>query len=155
MHRLGYALSSGTLAGVGSAAAVMAVAQREGKVPWQPLNGTSHWLWGARAGSVPKMDGPHTAVGAATHQASAMFWGAIFGAWIGRSPRPGTGEIIAKAAVTGAVAAVVDYGLVPRRATPGWEHAVSNRGVAAGFVGLAAGLALGALLVRPARQPYR
>jgi len=39
------------------------------------------------------------------------------------------------------VAAVVDYGLVPKRFTPGWEDPLPIRSIAGGFAGLALGLA--------------
>lgn len=148
MQTLRYILSCGTWAGLGSAAAVAAAARHEGRSPLQPLNATSHWIWGPPAGTVSRVDVKHTAVGGATHQLSGMFWGALFGWWAGRRHRSRS-ELICGAVAAGAVAAITDYGLMPRRLTPGWEHAVSGRGVAAGFVGLVGGLAIGALMVRP------
>jgi hypothetical protein len=45
-----------------------------------------------------------------------------------------------------AIAAAVDYGMVPKRLTPGWEDVLSKRSIAVTYVALAAGLALGALV---------
>jgi hypothetical protein len=56
--------------------------------------------------------------------------------------------VVLGAAGTAAIAGAVDYGLVPRRLSPGWEHALPPRGVAAGFAALGLGLALGALVTR-------
>jgi hypothetical protein len=53
--------------------------------------------------------------------------------------------------MTAGVAASVDYLAMPRRLTPGWELALSGRGVGLTFVGLALGLAGGVLLGRAAR----
>ncbi|MFC7704818.1 hypothetical protein ACFQXB_11490 [Plastorhodobacter daqingensis] len=149
MNRLRYMLAAGALAGPGAALALACAARQEGKRPWQPLNGTSHWARGPGAGRRRDLDLRHTGLGAVTHHAAGLFWGMIYGAWLGRRDRPGNGRILGGAVTVAALAAVVDYGLVPRRLTPGWEHAVSPRGVALGFAGMAAGLALGAVLARP------
>jgi hypothetical protein len=45
------------------------------------------------------------------------------------------------AAAVSAVAYVTDYHLVPRRLTPGWEHRVSGKSLAAVYGVLALGLA--------------
>lgn len=45
-----------------------------------------------------------------------------------------------------ATAALVDYGIVPRRLSPGWEGPLPPASVPGGFVGLFAGLVLGGLL---------
>lgn len=57
-------------------------------------------------------------------------------------------KLAAKAALVSGVAAFVDYGMMPKRLTPGWEHAVGGRGVVAGFAALALGLLAGALVTR-------
>jgi len=44
------------------------------------------------------------------------------------------------------LAAIVDYGLLPKNLTPGWEEPLPVRSVAGGFGGLALGLALGGLI---------
>lgn len=136
-------IASGIGAGALSLAGVMAAAELEGQPAVRPLNATSHWLWGPRAGQVRSIDGRHTAVGFATHQASAFWWAMVYAGLLSRQPSPA--EIVGKAALTAGIAAVVDYGLIHRRLTPGWELAVSPAGVRSAFAGLALGLALGAL----------
>ena len=59
--------------------------------------------------------------------------------------------IVVGGAATAALAATVDYLAMPRRLTPGWELALSIRSIGLTFVGLALGLAGGALLARSLR----
>jgi hypothetical protein len=146
-------LASGLGAGALSLAAVAASAVVEGQPAVRPLNATSHWLWGDPAGKVRAVDIRHTAVALATHQASAFWWAGVFAAML--SPRPSAGEIAGKAALTAGIAAVVDYGLIHRRLTPGWELAVSSAGIRSAFAGLALGLALGALATNRPRRRHR
>jgi hypothetical protein len=47
--------------------------------------------------------------------------------------------------------AVVDYGITPKRLTPGWELTLSKPSMAGAFAGLALGLAAGALASRRVR----
>jgi hypothetical protein len=53
-----------------------------------------------------------------------------------------------KAALISALAAGVDYGLTPRRLTPGWENVLSKPAMALTYGAMALGLAAGALLNR-------
>ncbi|MFN4098979.1 MAG: hypothetical protein ACK4GT_04305 [Pararhodobacter sp.] len=139
---------------IGSVAALSVVTtlgilgRREGRSVLSPINATSHILHGDRAGEVDHADAAHTIPGALINHASAIFWALPYTWWLSRRNDRSVGEIALGAAATGAVAGLVDYGIVPRRLTPGWEHAVSPRTVAAGFGALALGLALGALMSR-------
>jgi hypothetical protein len=47
-----------------------------------------------------------------------------------------------------AIAAVVDYGVAPKRLTPGWELVLNKRSIVAAYGALALGLAAGALLTQ-------
>jgi hypothetical protein len=145
-------LLAGTGASLGSALAAMLAARAEGEGALQPLNATSHWLHGPEAGDVEEFDAAHSGVGIGTHHLSAMFWAAPYALWLASEPERSTGEIVGGAIATAAVAATVDYGLMPRRLSPGWELALRPRGMVAAFAGLAAGLAGGALLARALRR---
>jgi hypothetical protein len=148
-------LVAGTGGGLASALVAAAMARREGRGVLQPLNATSHWVHGHRVGNVADLDVAHSGVGIVTHALSALLWAVPFSIWLAREPdRSGT-EILGGAAATAAVAAAVDYLAMPRRLTPGWELALSCRGVGLTFVGLALGLAGGALLARAARGQHR
>jgi hypothetical protein len=143
---------SGTLASLAMTAALSALARQERRGALQPINATSHWLHGERAGAVAQADAAYTAVGYATHHASAWFWALLFERWLLAHPPPTTLALIKDAAAMSAVAAVVDYALVPKRLTPGWETVLSKRAIAATYAVMAVALAGGALLSQRSRQ---
>lgn len=140
-------LAAAVGAGLGSAFAAAAVARSAGKGALQPLNATSHWLHGPEAGRVRGVDATHSGVGIATHALSALFWAVPYALWLGRKPVRSDAGIVGGAAVTTLVAAAVDYLVMPRRLTPGWELAIGRTGTALTFAGLGLGLAAGALAV--------
>ncbi len=145
MNTLQRASISGSLASVAIALTLAVLARREGKQVLQPINATSHWLHGNRASRVQKADAAHTLVGYLTHHASAVFWAYLFERWLG-SRRRGILAVVPRAAAMSGIAAAVDYGVVPRRLTPGWEHVVSNRSLKTAYVVMGLALAAGALL---------
>ena len=147
-HLLASTFVTGSVAGVVSTAALAAFAKAEGKRAPQPTNATSHWLQGQEAGKIDRVDLEHTAVGFATHQASALFWALPFEAWLGSHPPRSNMELLRNAAVVSAIAAAVDYGVTPKRLTPGWELTLSKHSIVGAFVSLAVGLVAGALLAR-------
>jgi hypothetical protein len=103
-----------------------------------PLSASSHWLFGNQNIKLDRFDPQQTLT---THHASSIFWALVyeFGA-VGLGPNRSRG---AAAGPTAVFAAFLDYGLLPRRLTPGWELALSKRSVSAGFLLLGLGLALG------------
>lgn len=136
---------SGSAAGALVVLGLALFARREGKHPLQPVNATSHWLHGKRAARIRRADLKHTLVGYLTHHASAVFWGLLFEWLLGRG-RPTAKRIITASISTVAIAGATDYGLVPKRLTPGWEDVVSPRAVATSFAVMAFGFALAASL---------
>lgn len=140
-----YALYCGAAAGVASSAAVMLDSMARGRSPWQPVNATSHWLWGSEAGTRRRPDFAHTVTGLATNQSAAMFWGAIFGAWLSSQPPRTMAQMARDAAIMGAIATTLDYGILPRRLSPGWELAGGTRLAALGMTATVLGLAAGGL----------
>lgn len=140
-------LLTGSVASAVSTIALGALAKIEGK-NFRPTNSTSHWLHGDEAGSNGRVDVAHTPIGYATHQASALFWALRFEAWLSSHPPRSSTELLKDAAVMSAIAGVVDYGIVPKSPTPGWELTLSKKSVAAAFVSLAIGLAAGAMVSR-------
>lgn len=144
-------LVSGSVAGVVTAGVNGALAAQRGRPPWQPVNATSHWLHGDAAGDFPGVDAAHTGVGLATHQGSAVFWAFVFETWLANRPPRGPAEMLRDATVMSGIAALVDYGLVPKRVTPGWEEVLPPRSIAVTYAALALGLAAGALLSRSMR----
>jgi hypothetical protein len=139
---------TGTVAGLASAAALALLAKAAGKGAAQPINATSHWLHGDSAAEFDELDAAHTLVGFATHYASAVFWALPFEYWRARRRPPSTGALVRGACTTSAVAAAVDYGLTPKRLTPGWELVLGKRSLAVTYGVLALGLACGAKLAQ-------
>ena len=112
-------LCAGLLGSLGSALAAAAAARAAGLAALQPLNATSHWLHGQRAGRYRGIDASHTGVGVLTQIASSTFWAVPFAVWLRRHPDRTAREIIAGGAGTAAIAAAVDYLTMPRRINPG------------------------------------
>lgn len=156
MHKISQLLVStlvtGTVASIVSTAALAAMSKAEGKRAVQPTNSTSHWLHGENAGSVEEMDMPHTGTGLATHHASAVFWALPFEAWLASHPPRSNIELMRNASVMAVVAAIVDYGIVPKRLTPGWELTLSQKSIIGAFASLAVGLTAGALVSQELRS---
>jgi hypothetical protein len=140
------ALVTGSVASVVSTIALAALAKAEGKSGVQPTNSTSHWLHGEDAGRQENVDLAHTGVGFATHHASALFWALPFEAWLASNPPRSRARLLGDAVVMSAIAAAVDYGVTPKRLTPGWELALTKRSMVGAFASLALGLTAGALL---------
>jgi hypothetical protein len=139
---------SGTVASTFSTAALVLLARAEGRGAAQPTNATSHWLYGDRAAQCDRIDTAHTLVGYATHHASALFWAVPFEIWLAVRPPGSSVELFRRAGLIAGIAAGVDYGLTPRRLTPGWELVLSKKSVSATFAALALGLAAGAVIAR-------
>lgn len=145
------ALVSGTIASAVSAAVLGLLAKLEGQAPVQPINATSHWLHGKEAGRVKDIDLEHTGTGYATHHAACVMWACLFETLRAAAPDARPARIMRDATLVSVVAAVVDYGLVPKRLTPGWEEPLPIRSLAGGFAGLALGLAIGGLVTSRGR----
>lgn len=151
--RAGLAASvSGSIASIVSTATLAALARAEGKGALQPTNSTSHWLHGSFAGQVREMDVPHTLTGYATHHASAIFWAFPFERWLQTRPPRSPGQMLIDAAGMSVIAAAVDYGLAPKRFSPGWEDVLSVRSIGIAYGALALGLAAGALVTQGLRD---
>ncbi len=142
------ALVSGTLASVLSTAVLAVLGRSELGKPVAPTNATSHWLWGDRAYAEHDASLKHTAVGYATHHASAVMWATIFERWLNYSGTFRPSEIVRDAAAMTAIASFVDYQLTPPRLRPGFEQHLSRGELLGVFAAFGAGLALGAVVNR-------
>jgi hypothetical protein len=142
------ALVTGTVTSVVSTAALALLAKAEGQGTLQPTNATSHWLHGDEAARHDEFDVAHTLLGYATHHASAIFWAVPFEAWLAVRPPSTPADLLRNACAMSAIAAAVDYGVTPKRLTPGWELVVSKNSMVATYGAMALGLAAGALVAR-------
>lgn len=145
-------LVSGTLAGLFSAATLLAAGRRDAGSAVAPINAESHWLWGDESLREDRPTLRHTAAGLVTHQLSTVFWATLF-AWArgGRRPVRSAAEALAGGLATSAAAAAIDYTLVPKRLTPGFEHRLSKPSMVGVFAAIAGGIAVGSLLLRERR----
>lgn len=123
---------------VAVALALPALSMAQGRGALAPINASSHWLWPGAG-----RDGFHpaeTGVGLATNLAAAAMWGGVMALALRRTRSP-----MATAAAVATGAALLDYGLLPRRLSPGWEKALPKGAVGAAFAAMAIGMLAGTL----------
>jgi hypothetical protein len=128
---------SGTAVALVTTAVLSLIAQARGRHPVETINATSHWFWGDKAARTRAVDGKHTAVGFVTHHLASMLWASVF--QFLRRASPGRSPLTDAAGVT-ALAAVVDYAVVPKRLTPGWEKVVPPAAIALAYGAMMIGL---------------
>jgi len=142
-------LLAGTLASIFSTAVLAITGRRETGSAAAATNAVSHWYWGDTAFDRQEADLPHTALGYLTHHGAATFWATLYAALASRQPASRTTPgLLLGAAATSATAYFVDFKLTPHRFTPGYEHRISTEALLAVHLGLAVGLAAGALALR-------
>jgi hypothetical protein len=140
---------SGTAVSIVSTIALALAAKAEGRHPVRPTNATGHWFRGDEAAASRKFDAKHTVLGFATHEGASVFWAALFQALRKLTPgRPAAADAVA----VSALAVFVDYLVVPKRLTPGWEKVLTPRSIGLAYGGMA--LALWATS-SPTRKPDR
>jgi hypothetical protein len=141
------ALISGSIACVATLAAAALLGARERGSAVAPINATSHILWGEEAAQARAPDLKHTLPGVALNEGACVFWAAFYEKAFGR--RAERGDVAAAVVGGGAIAALaylVDYHLVSKRLTPGWELQLSRRSIAVMYAALALSFPLRGLL---------
>ena len=147
---LARAVLTSAAASAASAAALMLFGAREGRGALSPLNASSHWLFGdGAARREPSL--ARTGIGLLTHHGATLFWSTILEKALGPGKRS-LPELAVMGALTSGLAATVDYLLLPRRLSPGWELALTRKSMAGAFAAMAAGLAAGAFAARSATR---
>lgn len=148
------ALISGAVASLLSTAVLALCGQIENRRPAGPVNGPSQWVYGRRAARVCTPSWRHTLTGFLVHHLTATGWALLhertFGGRKAQQPLP---RRLGRAAVTAAVANVVDFQLTPKRLRPGFETQLSRKSLFAVYAAFAIGLALVAPRERPAGKP--
>ena len=152
-HALREGVFTGSLASLLSTAYLVWAGQRRGQ-PAAPVNAPSHWIFGDGALREDEPSKLFTLTGFGIHHAASIFWGVLHAkAWgckaYAKRPLPAA----AGALTASAVACLVDYKLTPPRLSPGFEHRLSIKELAAVYGCFAVGLAVGSmLLARRARH---
>ena len=150
---LAQGLVAGSLASVLSMAGAALASRRQTGSAAAATNAVSHWLWGDESLYRNSTTLTYTGVGYATHHAASVFWGTLHALAAHNRPALQTPKGIALGALaTSVVAAVVDYQVVPRRFTPGFEHRLSTGAMVGIYALLAVGLGAGALAMRRQRD---
>lgn len=129
----GRTLFSGSVAAVTTSVVLALRARAEGRHPVQPINATSHWYLGESVGRWRAVDLRHTFGGLVTHHAASLLWAGMFeGLRLWRPRHSPVGDAVA----VSALAALVDYAVVPKRLTPGWETVVRPQSIALTYVAM-------------------
>jgi hypothetical protein len=148
MGILARALVSGTLA----AAAVTAVASLSSRRSTgsyaSAMNATSHVLWGREAAMRNSASLKYTGTGVLANLGASVFWALLYEALKGRAGKPHVAGSLGRALLVSGAAYVVDYHVVPKRFTPGFELRLPGRALAAIYAALAFGLSCRELLRR-------
>jgi hypothetical protein len=143
------AFVAGSLGSLLSSAVLLAAGRRDAGSAAAPVNAVSHWLWDRESLRTDAVDWKHTAAGYATHHGASVFWAALHAAAAEGRPALRTPQAaVTGAVVTSALANLVDYCVVPKRLTPGFEHKLSTGAMVGVYGALALGLAAGAWLMR-------
>jgi hypothetical protein len=142
--------AAGSAASAASAAALLFAGQRETGHPAAPVNAISHWVWDRPAYRQDPPSLRHTLVGYLVHHGASVFWATLYAAaWARRREQRRAPAALATAAAAAAVACFVDLRMTPERLTPGYEHRLSGKAMAAVYVCFAVGLAAGAIAAGP------
>lgn len=142
---LARAAAAGSFAGLVTTAAVAAAGARYTGSAAAPINATSHVLWGDDAGRTDAVDVKHTLPGVLINVGAGVFWALVHALVLERLPRRDRATAAASGAAVAGLAYVVDYHLIPRRLSPGWELRLPRKSVALGFVVLGLSLAAAGL----------
>lgn len=146
-----YSLIPGSLAALAVFAAIALSGRRDSGSAIAPINATSHVIWGDRAAAMERPTLRHTLPGILINLGSSMWWALVFRKLFGKSvDRRGAGAAIAGGVATAGLAYCVDYHLMPKRLTPGWEMRISNRSLLMSMAAMGLGLGLGAIIARRA-----
>jgi hypothetical protein len=135
------ALISGTLAAAAVMLAASLASRRATGSYASALNATSHFLWGDRAARRHGYSMKYTGIGFAANYGASVFW-ALFYEALGSGKRRGAARALRDGALVSALAYAVDYHVVPKRLTPGFELRLPDRALAGVYAALAVGLAL-------------
>ena len=138
-------LLDGTVAGTLGTALLAWRGSAESASAAAPLNAVSHWLWGDRSLRSNAASWRYTGLGTATNLAASLLWAGLYELLQTRRRIRAPLDAAVRALAVAAVAALVDFRLVPKRLTPGFEHRLSTRSLLLFYGAFAAGLALGGL----------
>jgi hypothetical protein len=144
------ALGSTVVTTATSTASLLWFGKHYARSPWEPFDAISHIAWGDRAFLRDELDVRHTLVGFLLNVGAVAMWSALHGIIVGRrSHMPRAIPLaLASGVVVAATAYVVDFKVVPKRVTPGFEKKLPARPLRKVYAILAVSFAAGSLLAR-------
>ena len=145
------ALVAGSIVAAATIAAVALRGLNDSGSAVAPLNASSHVIYGPEAGEVDHPDLKHTLPGLAINAGASVFWATVYERLFGRAiTRGDVGKALLGGGTVAGFAYLLDYHLLPKRLTPGWEERVTGRSLAMIFGVMALTLPLWSLLKRRA-----
>lgn len=119
-----------------------------------PINASTHVVWGDQAAQVAGCTLRHTLPGLAINTSACLWWALVLQKLFGtKVDEGGLPHAIMAGVATAGLSYLVDYRLLPRRLSPGWELNLTPRSLALALTAMGAGLALGSWLsAHPERQ---
>lgn len=133
-------------------AAVALCGQIENGNAAAPLNAISHISYGDEALAQEELSLKYTGTALLLNKSANASWAALHEMLVGESQDDGNvAASLAGGALIAALAYFIDFRLVPKRLTPGFEHKLSGRSLLFVYVVLALALGLGGL--RRRNQP--
>jgi hypothetical protein len=141
------ALVSGTLAAATTTLAAALAGRHATGSYAAPINATSHILWGEAAAHENKPSIKYTATGLLLNHGATIFW-AVFYEMLSGGVRVARGRALLDGVLVSTAAYMIDYYVVSRRLTPGFELRLSGKGLRLIYSALAAGLCIRDVLTR-------
>jgi hypothetical protein len=141
-----HALTGAFLAAVLSTAVLLWRGRAEARRASAPINAISHRFWPEEALQRDEPSLKHTGTGVALHYGSSLLWSTAYGWMRARRYRPTPLNAAVDAAAVTALAALVDFAVVPKRLAPGFERRLSKPSLGIVYSGFAVGLAIGGLI---------
>lgn len=135
--------AAGSAATALTTATILCLGHERDTSMWAPLNAVSHITFGDEAAQHTELSAKYTGTGTALNTAAIFSWAAVHAGVMRMLPRQDLPSAIGAGAAVAAGAYVIDYYVVPRRLTPGFEKRLSGRSLFWIYSALAAGLAAG------------
>ncbi len=139
----------GLIAGALFSLAAARLGRRDSDSAAAALNAPSHVIWGDSAFAERRFAARYTLPGIVINTGAGLFWAAVMRMLFRGSARRSLPSLLVGGTATSSLAWLIDYGLIPRRLSPGIQELVSRRSLLTIHGLFALGLALGTRLVGP------
>ena len=136
-------VAAGSAATALTTATILCLGHERDTSMWAPLNAVGHMAFGDEAAAHTELSTKYTGTGTALNTGAMFAWAATYAGVMKMLPRQDLPAAIGAGVAVSAAAYVIDYYVVPRRLTPGFEKRLSGRSLFWVYSALAAGLAAG------------